>query len=303
VRLAARVIRCLPLGRYRLIHWLACRPPPAFEMRLPERLGGASFRCNLRDAIAREVCFTGLYEPQETALVQAFLRPGMTFVDVGANWGYFTLLAAHLVGSSGRVVSLEPDPRLFASLTDNLTRNCLSQVTALPLAAADKSGILTLAGYQESGENWGLSRITSVNPGSGVPSFQVAATALDDLLDEPGLDIIDLMKIDIEGAEGFALKGLARSLARQRVKRLLLELHPDQLAEHEHSLEGMLEKLEGAGYQAWSVDHSPRANRRAAYARRLNVASLLQQFDPRAALDTWPHLLWTVPGWEPCDGH
>jgi FkbM family methyltransferase len=302
VEIAAKCIRWLPVGRYRLSHWLGRCPPQAFLTRLPQRLGGASFRCNLRDAIAREVCFTGIYEPQETALVQALLRPGMTFLDVGANWGYFTLLAAHLVGISGRVVSLEPDPRLFPTLQENVARNCLTQVTALPVAAADKAGILSLAGYEEDGENWGLSRVVCARQAGGGPSFAVTATALDDVLDECHVGTVDLLKIDIEGAEGFALTGLARSLAQQRIKRLLLELHPAQLAEHGQSPDEVLGKLRAAGYRAWAVDHSPRANRRAAYAGHLDMAALLRPFDAQAALDSWPHLLWTVPGWEPCDG-
>src|SRR5262245_56723365 len=116
VRLAARVIRRLPAGRYRAMNQIHRLSQSAFWMRSPKRLGGWSFQCDLRDSIAREVCFTGRYEPQETALVQAILKPGMSFVDVGANWGYFTLLAAHKVGVKGRVVSLEPDPRLFPVL-------------------------------------------------------------------------------------------------------------------------------------------------------------------------------------------
>jgi tRNA G37 N-methylase Trm5 len=128
-------------------------------MRLPEELGGGFFRCDLRDSIAREVCFTGRYEPQETALVRALLGPGMSFVDVGANWGYFTLLAAHQVGRSGRVISLEPDPRLFPVLADNIAVNHLSQVTALQVAAGSESGSLTLAGFDEAGDNFGLSRV------------------------------------------------------------------------------------------------------------------------------------------------
>ena len=71
-------------------------------MRLPWDAGGYWFECDPRDAIAREVCFTGRYEPQETALVRTILRPGMSFVDVGANWGYFTLLAAWLEWSDSR---------------------------------------------------------------------------------------------------------------------------------------------------------------------------------------------------------
>lgn len=143
VRLAAVVIRHLPAARYRIMHRLCRQPPPSFLMSMPEDAGGYSFYCDLRDTISREVCFAGQYEPQETALVRSILRPGMSFVDIGANWGYFTLLAASLVGPDGIVLSLEPDPRLFPILQENLKRNHLDQVTALQVAAARDSGTLT----------------------------------------------------------------------------------------------------------------------------------------------------------------
>src|SRR6266478_1482635 len=117
VRVAAWIVRVLPLGRYRVMRVLPRSSAP-FRMCLPKFRGGYSFRCDLNDAISREVCFTGQYEPQETMLMQALLSPGMTFVDVGANWGYHTLLAAALVQSGGRIVSLEPDPRVVAVLSE-----------------------------------------------------------------------------------------------------------------------------------------------------------------------------------------
>src|SRR3989441_6546498 len=164
VQLAAGIIQRLPAGRYRIMDWICLRPPQAFWMRMLGELGKYSFKCNLRDAICREVCFTGGYEPQETALARGILRPGMCFLGVGANWGYFTLLAAHLVGTGGRVISLEPDPRLFSILLESLIRNEVDQATALPLAAADSRGVLLLAGYRESGGNFGVSRVIANQP-------------------------------------------------------------------------------------------------------------------------------------------
>src|SRR5437588_835666 len=64
-----------------------------------------------------------------------------------ANWGYFTLLAAHLASESGSVLALEPDPRLFQALWDNIRRNDLGQVAALELAAADQAGAIISRGY------------------------------------------------------------------------------------------------------------------------------------------------------------
>src|ERR1700716_2774101 len=91
---AAAVIRWLPRGRYRATPWISQYRTALFWGFWPDDLGPMWFRCDLRDLITREVCFTGRYEPQETALLRQILQPGMTFVDVGANWGYFSLVAA-----------------------------------------------------------------------------------------------------------------------------------------------------------------------------------------------------------------
>ena len=103
---SAPVIRALPFGRYRIGNAVAGLARTPFTARLPADLGAAAFECDLRDSIAREVCFTGRYEPQETTLALALLRPGMTVLDVGANWGYFTLVAVRLIGAAGAVFGL-----------------------------------------------------------------------------------------------------------------------------------------------------------------------------------------------------
>jgi FkbM family methyltransferase len=297
VALAARVGPRLPAGRTRWLNWLARRRAPGmFWDRLPAELGGAWYLCDLRDSLAREVCFLGRYAPQETALVRARLSPGATFVDVGANWGYFTLLAAERVGPAGRVVALEPDPRLYAALRRNLERNgWLDRVAALPVAAADRPGTGTLAGFDEHGGNFGLSRLSHSASGAG-PAFAVAARPLDDLLDERGLDRVDLLKMDIQGGEALALAGLRRSLAAGRVRRLLLELHPAEIAEHGRSVAELVQELRGFGYRGWAVDFSRAATRRATYARRLEAAGLLRPFHDAEPLDAWAHLYWTAPG-------
>lgn len=294
IELATFLVPHLPAGRYRALNWLCRRSTPPFLAHLPGDFGGYSFICDLRDTISREVCFTRVYEPQETWLVREILQPGMSFVDVGANWGYFTLLAAHLVGVQGRILSLEPDPRMFARLQENIECNRLSQVTALPIAAAATAEKLTLAGYDEVGGNFGISRLVSgVLPPT--ISFQVEAVALDDLLDAQQLEAVDLMKMDIEGAEAFALVGLERSLRLGRIKRLLLELHPVQLEEMGASAQAVMQVLSQAGYKPMKIDHSQSTTRAMAYGRISSSRQILHPLDLSATLDAWPHQLWVAP--------
>src|SRR5271154_3420748 len=86
---AARIVKRLPRGRYRVMNALSrVVHVPAFAARFPRGGPGLIFECDLRNSLAREVYFTGQYEPQETILIEALLKPGDTFVDVGAHWGY-----------------------------------------------------------------------------------------------------------------------------------------------------------------------------------------------------------------------
>ena len=297
VRLVAAGVRRLPWARYRVLHDFCPRSRPPFWMTLPPESGRLGFLCDLQDTVAREVCFTGQYEPQETMLVRSTLRPGMTFVDVGANWGYYTLLGAHLVGPTGRVVSLEPHPALYAVLRGNIDHNRLDQVTTLQVAAADRPGGVTLNGFDRGNGNFGLSRIDpDAAPERGV---SVPARPLDELLSREGLDRVDLMKMDIEGAETLALDGLRRTLAARRVRRLLLELHPALLIGSDRTPRSVLDRLTGYGYRSWRIDHSPEMTRRAAYRRVDDIRVLLEPGGERALDDPWPHLLLTSPGVEP----
>ena len=236
----------------------------------------------------REVCFTGIYEPQETLLAQRLLRKGMAVVDVGANWGYFTLLAAHLVGDRGRVLSLEPDPRMFRLLQQNIQRNGLPHVKIVPAAATDRNATTTLVGYSEHDGNFGLSRLSQSASDRGA-CYQVSGLTLDDVLDAGGIKCVDLMKMDVEGGEAAALAGLTRTLGSGRVRWLLLELHPAQLAENGRTTEEAVDTLRRHGYRGWRIDHGLSATRQAAYNR---TGPTLHPLAGSGPLGPWPHLLW-----------
>jgi FkbM family methyltransferase len=298
IRVARAIIPHLPVARYRVARAVARLHAAPFLTRMPARVGGLAFRCDLRDVIARDVCLTGVYEPQETLLVRAILRPGMTFVDVGAHWGYFTLIAAACVGPGGTVVSLEPDPRSFARLRGNLDDNRLGMVRALPVAAADVEATVTLWAAEEGAENSGLSRVVT-DARAGATTIRVSARTLDQIAREFHVRHVDLMKMDVEGGEAAAIAGMPALLAARAVSRLLLELHPAALAESGRSVEEIYDALARAGYRGLVIDHSPATTRRLAYGRPGGVEPLLRPLDPARALDAWPHQLWLAPGVTP----
>jgi len=299
--LSATIIRRLPLGRYRMMNRLCRGSSARFVARFPGSALGLRFECDVRSRMAREVYFTGTYEPPETMVIRRMVDPGGTFVDVGANWGYFTLMMAEHVGSTGRVVAVEADPRIHAILERNAALNDLPQVRVVHAAAAAESGLLSLIGFDEHEDNWGTSRVAG-GSGPASASYEVPARGLDDLLDELGLDAVDLIKIDIEGAEALALAGMSAGLRRGRYRRLLLELHPFSLAEHGTNPAAIIEGLLEMGYRAWVIAYSAADVRRAAYAHGQPVDSLVRPLRWPETLAAWPHLIFAVDDIPLCAG-
>ena len=292
-RLAAGLTRRMPRAKSHIIEWLGRGSKQRFIARMAQELGGYSFDCSLRDLIARDVFFAGCFAAQELAFVRAVLRPGMSFVDVGANWGLFTLVAAHLVGQSGRIVALEPDPRILTKLKSNVERNHLSQVQVVGMAAADRDTNLTLAAHDHEGENWGISRL--VEPGSTAQAtFTVQARRLDSLLDECEVERVDLLKVDVEGAEDKVLSGMEAGLTRQRYRHILLELHAQQLAERDRTMQDVADTLMAKGYRGLALDYSPAGGRRAYYHPWAQVSEFIRPLE-QAMHDSAPHTIWFAP--------
>ena len=287
-RALRQLLRRVPRGRYRLLDLLA---PSSGHVAaaLAADLGGARFEADLSDALAREVCFTGMYEPPITRVFQRHLRRGGAVIDAGANWGYFTLMAATACGPDGIVWALEPDPRHFGTLTRNVTCNAFAQVRLLPAAAAAAGETLTLVGYDDTEANRGVSRVAaSHEPAAGGRQFTVEAVTLDAITAAGSR--VDLVKIDVEGAEDLVLQGMQAGLAAKRYRAILLELHPPLLRERGIDPASCVTRLQDAGYRGWTIDASPAAYR-AAIDPGVPLESLLRPLDDWRR-SSWPHLLW-----------
>jgi len=163
-----------------------------------------------------------VYEPGTTRLFQKLLRPGMTVIDVGAHWGYFTLLAARGVGEEGRVYAFEPHPDNWALLVKNVRANGYGNVIPLQKALADRVGRMPLfLGKNDAGCN-----SLHHGPLTREESVMVQVTTLDAFLEVEGRPPVDLIKIDIEGGEPAALEGARGLLQRSSTLRLIIEFHP-----------------------------------------------------------------------------
>ena len=288
IRALRTLLRAVPRGRYRLLDALAPTRGQLIAPLAPE-LGAARFECDLSDALAREVCFTGLYEPPVTRVFQRHLRRGGTVVDAGANWGYFSLIAAALCGPEGQVLAIEPDPRQFAALSRNLALNGFTQVHAAQAAAASRAGSVTLVGYEDGAANRGVSRVTGGVDAEGAPGRFAATAVTVDALTEP-YPAVDLVKIDVEGAEDLVLAGMQAGLAAQRYRAILLELHPALLRARGVDPESCITLLTRCGYRGWTIDAAPAAYRRAVDPAA-PIDSLLRPLDEWRQ-SAWPHLLW-----------
>lgn len=177
---------------------------------------GGKMEVDIRETVSATVFIHGVFEPDLSAFFNRHLQPGQTFVDVGAHYGYFSMLAAHRVGESGRVVSIEPSERTSWRLYRN-TRD-FPQARVHRVAAWDKEETLTLQDYgplYSAFNSIGERRIhESAAPVKATP-FEVRAVNLDSFLTEIGA-VPDVIKIDAESAEIQVLRGLARTLREAR---------------------------------------------------------------------------------------
>ena len=190
----------------------------------------------------------GEYEPLETRLFTSHIQNGHVVLDIGANIGYYTLLAARLVGPQGAVYAFEPDPDNFALLQKNIYQNGYQNVVLENQAVANENGKIELF---KGGENWGGHRI--YDPGDSQEHITVDAIVLDDFFKNKPTDI-QLIKMDIEGAEVRAIQGMRSLLEKCENIKLFTEFSAAALSQSGSSPEEYLDLLEQLGFDLHYLD-------------------------------------------------
>jgi FkbM family methyltransferase len=266
---------------YALIHRLVF---PGGEQRVV--VNGMPMWVDTRDrVIATHLLGDEVWEPSETAAFLAHAREGMCVFDVGANIGYYTLLAARAVGSSGRVYAFEPEPRNFGLLTRNVAENGLTNVRLVNAAISNRAGVVRL---HLDDANFGAHSFEagSIATSSG-RSVEVETVSLDGFVDEArAFEAGVLVKVDVQGAEALVVEGGRRLLALPRITALV-EFWPEALVRAQADAAALLADLQGLGFQFEDVE-APEAKR-----RPLRPADILEICRERT--QSWMNLLLTKP--------
>ena len=166
--------------------------------------------------IGENLIETKQYEPHVTSFLKQHLQQGMTFIDIGANVGFFTLTAATKVGESGKVIAVECNPRNCELIYMSLHRNGFDQVTVYPFAVSETQKLMSFS--------WGFSNgFVDELVQDDEDAFIVPAVTLDFLLQKESR--VDVMKMDIEGSEAKAWQGMQETIAKHHPV-LLMEFFP-----------------------------------------------------------------------------
>ena len=215
---------------------------------------GLRIHLYLSNDLSKQLYIAGCIEPNEFAFLDKVLAPGMTFVDAGANDGLFTLFAAHRVGASGQVWAFEPSRASFFGSGGTCRLNGIGNVRLFPLALANFEGHaeMKIADDEHSGQNT-LGDFCYQIELAG--RERVTTRRLDDLVQQECLRPIDVIKLDVEGAELSVLAG-ATSILRKHRPLLLLEANENALGLQGASAAALVEFLRSHDYEIYGFDHT-----------------------------------------------
>jgi FkbM family methyltransferase len=237
-------------GKWRLVDYIFGRFQKTLLVTEVVSLHGGTFKmqCNLWDSVQNNIWWLGVHEYLETKFIKRIVKPGMAFVDIGANVGFYSLLASSLVGDSGRVHAFEPASQSFNHLSANIILNDFSNIIVNRSALSDRETTMTL--HLGPTYNSGTASLVDL-PWLSSDGEKVSVTTLDDYLHGKPCDFI---KIDTEGHELSVLKGSARTLARFKPV-IMIEIVETLLRHAGTSRAEVYNYLAEFGYQPFSISY------------------------------------------------
>lgn len=238
-------------------HRIAIMPKPPFisaiiralvKLFVPNRfeVEGIHYVLNPADYIIKGTLFLGLYEKAEREVFSNLIHSGDRVVDIGANIGIFTGIAAKRVGDTGEVIAFEPEPNNASYLTEMLQLNQFTQVTLESKGVADRATTFRL---YLSKDNMGDHRLEPSEEAR--ESIEIQAVTLDDYLAGKTPKII---KMDIQGSEGLALRGMLRTLQAMAEGAVIMEFWPYAIRRSGVEPNEVLQRFTDNGFAGYEVD-------------------------------------------------
>jgi len=196
-----------------------------------------------RDLVQRTILITGSWEEHQAAWLRGTLRPGNVYIDVGANVGYFALVASQRVGREGKVIAIEPGSHTADVLELNARRNSYP-ISLERCACVDRENQPPMMLFRpvDSGQASLAAGAAGSEKGESVPT-----KTLDQIVREHGLTRVDVIKIDVEGAEHLVIQGAVETLNRFH-PQLMIEIEPENLKHFGRSREDIFRLLADNGY-------------------------------------------------------
>ena len=217
-------------------------------------LDGMRFRCRPPDLIQMYLWLFGIWEPELSSFIASRLAPGDGFLDVGANIGYFSVLAARRVGERGSVIAVEPSPKVFPLLEETLRLNEGADGVRLVNAAA-AGAVGTVSIYSGPAHNIGLT--TTVAERGFVLEGVVPSLPLDGMLRPDEKAALRMIKIDVEGREPDVFRGMTDLIRDSRDDlELVIELSPDWWSDSGLTVPDALQPFVDAGFNIYEIRNS-----------------------------------------------
>ncbi|WP_460189160.1 FkbM family methyltransferase [Urechidicola sp. KH5] len=214
---------------------------------LRHSINGINYDLHIDDWIQSQLYFLNEYEMPEIKALGRFLNDGDVFVDIGANIGLFTLNAANLVGEFGSVIAFEPFKMNWNSLKKNVLLNRYTNIKIENFAIGEKNGEISLF-YDDSESNLGM--VSFKEKGNSIKE-NIESITLDTYIKNHSITKVDFIKLDIEGGEFNALKGMIETLNRFKPTLLIEILNDEFYKDNNDSIENFLSNL---GYSKFFID-------------------------------------------------
>ena len=229
-----------------------------FFFKSPSRarllLGELELEFDLSNRVMRTMYF-GIFEKDLLAYMRALLRPGDTFIDVGANIGYLSAYALELVGPKGAVHSFEPVTAYGDALAKAVRSAGVVNVRVVSQALGDREGTVPIKISGKENIGWNTIVPGLMKERAGIQTLEVPVTTLARYLDDQDITNVRLIKIDVEGAELLVLRGLVPWLAEGRQPYIVTELCPEACTLLGSSPGEIFALMAQYGYRAYSFCH------------------------------------------------